>query len=333
MARVPLHPGNTLEDPRVLITTYHQAFLVRGGGEYEIFSLADSLKQHGLIVDIYGPYSRSLDNYDAVLHFSVHGGGLDLLREIKAAGKPIALWPNLWIRDTDPVPVELVNAHVDLADIVIFKSAAEQRHFGERCHLPQDKARRVVTGADAAYKRRAPAGLFKSLYGVDRYAIWFGVIEPNKNQLAAIRVLREKGIPLVLVGNSRGDTYYKQCRAAAGDDVLFIRSLPQKSEIVRSALQEALFYIEVPYEPPGLSSIEAALAGCRLLLSDSAWSREHFGESAVYADPGSDEAIARAVDQVLAASDDKGKLAASLDRFCLPEALDPLIAILRGLGK
>jgi hypothetical protein len=113
--------------------------------------------------------------------------------------------------------------------------------------------------------------------------------------------------------------------------VLFIRSLPQKSEIVRSALQEALFYIEVPYEPPGLSAIEAGLAGCRLLLSDSEWSREHFGEAAVYADPTSDESISQAIDEVITTPHDVDKLRLDLDRFCLPGALDPLIGMLRGL--
>lgn len=322
-----------MQEPRLLITTYHDAFLVRGGGEYEIFSVVDGLKQRGLIADVYGPYSRPLENYDVVLHFSVHGGGINLLRNIKRAGKPVALWPNLWVHNDEEVPSELINEHVNLADVVIFKSDAEQSHFSKRGCLPLEKARRALSITDPIYKRRAPEGLFKSLYGVDKYAIWFGVIEPNKNQLAAIRVLRDKGIPLVLVGHTRCESYYKSCEAAAGDGIVFLKGLPQKSEIVRSALQEALFYIEVPYEPPGLSAIEAGLCGCRLLLSDSDWSREHFGDRAVYADPSSDEDIARAVEEVIKMPLKQSQLVESLDQFCLPEALDPLISILRGMVK
>ncbi|MFC4708929.1 glycosyltransferase [Paraburkholderia caffeinitolerans] len=306
---------------------------MRGGGEYEIYSIADSLKQRGMIVDIYGPYSRSLEDYDVVLHFSVHGGGLELLREVKAGGKPIALWPNLWVRNPAEVPPSLVNAHVELADAVIFKSASEEQHFRKRFSLPNEKARRVALGADAVYLRSAPHGLFKSLYGIENYALWFGVIEPNKNQLAACRVLREKGIPCVFVGRSREDAYFKACREAAGENVLFLKGLPQKSEIVRAALQEALFYIEVSHEPPGLSAIEAGLSGCRLLLSDSDWSREHFGDRAVYADPTDEADIARGVDDVLAQSAGQRILADELRRFCLPEAIDPLIDILRGVAR
>ncbi|QJW80196.1 glycosyltransferase [Burkholderia glumae] len=316
-----------------MITTYHQAFLVRGGGEYEIFSVADSLKQRGMIVDIYGPYARSIDDYDVVLHFSVHGGGLELLETVKGRGKPVALWPNLWVNESATGLDAIVNRHVSLADAVIFKSAAEQQHFARHFGLPAEKARRITVGADAAYRRPAPPGLFKSLYGVDRYAIWFGVIEPNKNQLAAVRVLREKGIPLVLVGRSRDEAYYQACRVAGGDNVLFIKGLPQKSEIVRAALKEALFYVEMSHEPPGLSSIEAGLAGCRLLLSDSEWSREHFGDAAIYADSADEADIARGVDAVLAMPRENSALVDGLSRFCLPEAIDPLIATLQSITK
>lgn len=322
-----------MSSPRVLITTYHQAFFVRGGGEYEIFSIADSLKQRGMIVDIYGPYSRSIDDYDVVLHFSVHGGGLELLKEAKAHGKKIALWPNLWVRNPAEVPASLVNAHVNLADAVIFKSVSEEQHFRGRFSLPDEKARRVVLGADGAYLRPAPEHLFKSLYGIENYALWFGVIEPNKNQLAACHVLRDKGIPCVFVGRSREEAYFNACREAAGENSLFLKGLPQKSEIVRAALREALFYVEVSHEPPGLSAIEAGLAGCRLLLSDSDWSREHFGERAVYANPNDEADIARAVDEVLALPSDQRMLVNELRRFCLPEAIDPLIEILEGVAR
>jgi glycosyltransferase involved in cell wall biosynthesis len=317
-----------LAEPRVLITTYHQAFLLRGGGEYEIFSIADALKRSGMIADIYGPYSRSLDCYDVILHFSVHGGGLDLLKRVRSAGKPVVLWPNLWVREVSQGLVALVNEHVQLADVVVFKSSAELMHFSERFALPPEKALRVPIGADSSYLRPAQAGLFTSLYVLDRYAIWFGVIEPSKNQLAAIRVLREKGIPLVLVGHSRDEQYYKKCIEAGGDGVLFIQGLPQKSEIVRSALRDSLFYIEISYEPPGLSAIEAGLSGCKLVLSASDWSYEHFGEHAIYADPSHDDTIARAVDSVLSLENDSSKLVAALKPLCLPDSIEPLIEIL-----
>lgn len=319
--------------PRILVTTYHQAFLVRGGGEYEMFSIVDSLKQKGFIVDIYGPYTREIENYDVILHFSVHGGGIELLHEIKKHGKPIVLWPNLWVMDSGNDLSNLVNAHVDLSEAVVFKSKTELEQFKKLFSLPKDKTILTVFGADPSYLCNAPEGLFKQLYSLDQYAIWFGVIEPNKNQLAAIRVLGKKNIPLVLVGRYREKKYYDQCKALAGDKVVFIDGLPQKSEIVRSALREALFYIEVSLEPPGLSAIEAGLSGCRLLLSESDWSKEHFGDRSVYANPLDDQSISNAVDRVLSYEHDSDKLVDNLRRHCLPNSIEPLIDTLNNVIK
>ncbi|NMP27995.1 glycosyltransferase family 4 protein [Rahnella sp. SAP-1] len=319
--------------PRVLITTYHHAFLVKGGGEYEIFSIADTLKQQGLIVDVYGPYSRSLDDYDVVLHFSVHGGGLELLEQVKEANKPIILWPNLWVREGDSVSPDLISSYLALSDAVVFKSVAEKNNFSRYFELPEEKCRDINICVDGSYLNAAPPDLFKTLYGLDKYAIWFGVIESNKNQLQAVQVLREKGIKLVLVGSARTKSYLQACLDAGGEDILVIPNLPYKSEIVRSALQGAMFYIEVGHEPAGLSAIEAGLSGCKLVLSDSEWSREHFGDNAFYADPKSKESLSNAVDAVLAADLSSTALTDSLQRFCLPKAADPLINILQSFTR
>ena len=75
------------------------------------------------------------------------------------------------------------------------------------------------------------------------------------------------------------------------------------------------------------------MSGCRLLLSDSEWSYEHFGDLATYADPQSDEDISRAVDAVLALGREDTRLATKLKRFCLPEAIDPLVDLLKEISR
>ncbi len=79
---------------RLLLTTYHQAFLSPGGGETEFLQLAEYLSENGVRADFYGHGSRPLRQYDAVVHFSAVGGGEGLLRSIRDAGKPIILLPN-----------------------------------------------------------------------------------------------------------------------------------------------------------------------------------------------------------------------------------------------
>src|SRR5947199_6420984 len=79
---------------RLLLTTYHQAFLAPGGGETEFLQLAEYMSEIGVRADFYGHTSRPLRQYDAVVHFSAFGGGEGLLRSVREAGKPIILLPN-----------------------------------------------------------------------------------------------------------------------------------------------------------------------------------------------------------------------------------------------
>lgn len=316
--------------PRTLLTTYHHAYLKKAGGEFEIFAVSEKLKQHGLIADIYGPFSRALEHYDIVMHFSVHGGGLDLLQYVKDRGKRIALWPNLWLSKATPEIAPLVKAHTDLADVVIFKSQAEQAMFAGFFELPEAKVRQVVTPADAIYRKPAPKDLFRSLYDLDRYVIGVGIIEPNKNQLSVIRALKGSGTKLVLVGGYRDEAYYRTCQTEGGDDVLFIDALPARSEILRSALSEADAFIECSFEPPGLSAIEAGLTGVRVVVSESAWTLEHFANLVDYCDPSDVGAIRQAIMNAMQRpADAHPALSDHLARHCTEQSVQALVGILQ----
>lgn len=314
--------------PRILLTTYHQAYLKKGGGEFELFSISEKLKRHGLIADIYGPWSRALEHYDIVLHFSVHGGGLDLLHHVHDKGVPVALWPNIWLNAPAPQIEQLVREHIDLANAVIFKSRAEQDKFASFFDLPAHKTRNIITLADSIYTRPAPPGLFKSLYKLDRYAVGMGIIEPTKNQLAAIRALKGTGLKLVLIGSHRDAEYYQACKQEGGSEVLFIDALPARSEILRSALSEADVFIECSHEPPGLSSIEAGLTGVNLVLSDSPWTREHFGDMVEYGDPHDTASISAAISASRARPSSRVSLPAHLAPHCADSAIKDLVQIL-----
>jgi len=318
-----------IPSPRTLLTTYHHAYLKKAGGEFEIFAVSEKLKQHGLIADIYGPFSRSLEHYDIVLHFSVHGGGLDLLRYVHERGTPIVLWPNLWLNEAAPEIVPLVRDCTDLARVVVFKSEAEQDMFARFFDLPPEKIRRVITPADPVYLKSAPADLFKSLYGLDRYIIGIGIIEPNKNQLSVIRALKGSGMRLVLVGGYRDEAYYRQCRTEGAADVLFIDALPARSEILRSALREADAFVECSFEPPGLSAIEAGLTGARVVVSHSQWTTEHFGNNVDYCDPSDIDSIRLAIMSGLSRAPDCPRLREHLSRHCTPQSMEDLVQILQ----
>jgi glycosyltransferase involved in cell wall biosynthesis len=318
-------------DLKVLITTYHQAFLKKSGGEVELFETAMRLNELGVLVDVYGPKSRPLDAYDVVLHFSVHGGGLELLQTVKTVGKRIVLWPNLWIENPTRDTKELIESHLALADAIVVKSGAEREHIVSQFAVAQELLHVVPAGVDACYGNPADPHMFKTIYRVDDYILWLGTIEERKNQLLAVEALRHLEIPIVFVGTYRNKVYYDACLRAAPTHFKFLPPMVPKSEVLRSAVQCCRLFLEVPLEPPGLSALEAGLAGRPLVLSDSSWSREHFGEHVTYVDPTSKESIGQGVNKALSSENRGAALSEEIRRRHLaPQCLEPLLRILRG---
>jgi glycosyltransferase involved in cell wall biosynthesis len=314
----------------VLLTTYHDAFLRRGGGEFELISVSENLKALGLIADIYGPYARSIDSYDAIIHFSVHSGGLALLRRVHDEGKPIILWPNLWLHENHPsAPPSEVEEMVKYSQTVVFKSRAELDNFRNRYSVPDYKVKFVKNGVDESFLHHAPKGVFSALYHITDYAISVGGIEPIKNQLTTIRALRSISTPIVFIGAPRNLEYYRKCKLEAPPHHHFIDTIPYRSKVFRSALADAALYLELSFEPPGASAIEAALSGCQLLLPDMDWCREHFGNYGIYVKPDNPEEIYQGFLATLNTRKKWLEPAPNLKEYVLPKAIIPLYEIIK----
>ena len=65
------------------------------------------------------------------------------------------------------------------------------------------------------------------------------------------------------------------------------------------ASRAAIYALPARYEPFGLSIVEAALAGCALVIGDIPTLREIWGETAVYVPPGDPDALASALQALI----------------------------------
>lgn len=321
-----------MSDPRVLITTYPEAFLHRGGGEFEIVELANNLRLLGFRVDLYGPTSQPISFYDTVLHFSVVESGMNLFRALNASAKRIVLVPNLWWIG-QPSDHDRANAEefFRLADQIVFKSTAERDNVSRYAGFPDSKAVLCPWGVDRCYAEPADPDLFKSHHQLDRYVLWLGIIEERKNQLTAIHALRDSAVPLVLVGDYRDRHYYEACRRSAPPHFKFIPHIQPKSEMLRSALQNCDVYLEASLEPAGMSAMEAYLANRPIVVSEGDWTNEHFGDEVIAIDPKSEGAIARAVGDLLQNKSSQRRTGRINRRNLLPESLEPLGRVLAGV--
>lgn len=125
-------------------------------------------------------------------------------------------------------------------------------------------------------------------------------IEIRKCQLDLIKAM--KGLPytLVLVGKPSPNSkkYFEACQNEAGDNVVFI------DHVTQDELAELYFYAKAHaliswMETPGLSSLEAAVMGCNILVTDRGDTRFYFDDYAEYCEPGDVESIREGVVSVM----------------------------------
>lgn len=132
-------------------------------------------------------------------------------------------------------------------------------------------------------------------------------IEGIKNQLNLIKALSNTRYNLLIIGAHAPNqaAYYQQCLAAAGDNIRFINHIPQ-DELVKYYQQAKVHILPSWFETTGLSSIEGALMGCNIVITDKGDTREYFGDDAFYCDPGEPKSILAAVERAVSADLNEG---------------------------
>lgn len=129
-----------------------------------------------------------------------------------------------------------------------------------------------------------------------------GRLEPRKNQLALLRAWGRRETPLTIVGGPGpfSARYAMQCRAEAGPGVRLLGHVPahRLPELYRAA---AVHCAPSWYETPGLASLEAAVCGCRIVVTRGGSTREYFGDDAWYCRTNDPESIRETIDEALAA--------------------------------
>lgn len=314
---------------RVLLTTFPDAFLNQGGGEREIHLLNEALNASGIMADIYGPSSKPIKNYDAVIHLSMNGGSEFIINAVSTTGIPIILWPNLWfVEEPSKGNINRLKEMIHCFRAVVFRSRTEESHLKKYLDINNLDRIHISPLISPKFFRRNITNVFKKSYGLKSYAIWTGIIEPQKNQLAAVRAFNNLDLDLIISGGIRDLDYAAECKRVAGTNVKFISAMPFGSEQHLSALAHSEMFIEVPLDFPGTSALEAASVGSKLLLSRSDWTEEMFGSSCYQVNPLDEEEIRDAVLEILKDKESKSPL---LDKkqLSMTEAISPLVDYLQ----
>jgi glycosyltransferase involved in cell wall biosynthesis len=162
----------------------------------------------------------------------------------------------------------------------------------------------VPNGIDPALYQTPPepSQAFWKQYALRDFVLQVGTINPVKNQLGLIEALYDLPLPLVIIGHTMSAyrNYAQECRAlgARRGNTVFIDHLPYEQLPGIYALA-AVHALPSWRETPGLVSLEAAAAGCRIVSTSIGSARDYFGEMAHYCDPYNRRSIRAAVEAAL----------------------------------
>lgn len=152
----------------------------------------------------------------------------------------------------------------------------------------------VRNAAEPAVFDRARPEPFVEKYGLRDFVLTVGLVENRKNQLMLLHALRDLDVPVLVVGRSYDRNYLRLCRRAASPRTVFIEHLTHTE--LASAMKAALvFALPSWLECASFAQIEAALAGCPLVVGDRTSEREYFGDNATYCNPADVQSIRAAV--------------------------------------
>jgi len=160
----------------------------------------------------------------------------------------------------------------------------------------------VPNGADERFKDGDPKE-FIDKYGIEKFVLYAGRIEPRKNQLNFIKAMKGFNSPVVFIGDPVSDyaDYYKRCQDAADSNMHFLGHVEHDSSLLSSAYAACeVFALTSWFETPGLCALEAALAGAKVVITDGGCTREYFKDMVVYARPDDPSDIRRCVEKAYA---------------------------------
>ena len=324
----------------VLLHAPSHALQAPGGGEVQLCRTARALDDLGVRVRPFNPWVNRLGGARLLHLFGMSREGLELARVARSKGVPVALSPICWfepaaLRALAPSRLGACRALgawairrgfprlpgwrrelLGLADAVLPNSEAEASQLNRLFGIDPGRVRVVPNGVMPC-GRTADPDPFRRHYGGSDFVLYAGRIEPRKNVQGLVRACRDLGLPLVAIGDAvpGSESYAERCRREGGSGVHWIDRLEPDDPILASAFAASrVFAMPSWFETPGLSALEAALAGAAVVITPFGCTREYFGALAHYARPDRPDQIVEAIGRAWAEGRGATELAELVER-------------------
>lgn len=302
----------------VLFNTQSIGFQMMGGLEVQMLQTKKHLEKLGVNVKLFDPFHDKLDDFDILHTFGSYSyETVPITKMAKEKKIPVAISPVYWIFSFRRKLINfgtkflsifseksyaLINPSkylFALADIILPNSKIESEHLIHQFNIDRKKIFVVPNGVERRFLYGDP-NIFIQKYGIEDFVLFVGHIEKRKNVLRLIKAMNDTDITLVIIGTPMPSQtyyyYYNICKKEANDNIHFLEHIDHDSELLSSAYSAAkVFSLPSWAETPGISTLEAGLAGCNIVITNRGSTTEYFKNFATYCSPSDVQSIRNAI--------------------------------------
>jgi glycosyltransferase involved in cell wall biosynthesis len=181
------------------------------------------------------------------------------------------------------------------ASMLLPNSESEYRRFSKAYHVIKPY-RVIYNGIDPEIFKLENSAIHKERDPLNVLCV--ARIEGKKNQLNLIKALNNTPFKLTIIGKPAPNhmKYNEDCRQAAASNIIFEDFVPQE-QLMDWYLRARVHVLPSWNETTGLSSLEAAYAGCNIVITPKGDTSEYFGSEAFYCEPDDIRSIYNAIEK------------------------------------
>ncbi len=197
-------------------------------------------------------------------------------------------------------------------------------------HIPGHKIHTIPNAVEERFGKADPK-LFEKKYGIRNFILSIGNFGyARKNMLKLIQVLKQINHPAVLIGTIYNNSYGMLCKKQLemAKNILWIDAIAHDDPLLASAYAACdVFALPSLFETPGLTALEAALAGAKIVITPHGGPKEYFGNMATYIDPNETNSIKEGIVAALQDGQDPNLKEHILKNYSYPVIAEKLLKV------
>jgi glycosyltransferase involved in cell wall biosynthesis len=302
---------------------------VNGGVRTQALMTAKHLKELGIEVYFVSPWEDiSKVELDIFHVFTASAENHGIISRLKEQEKKIVLSPVMYSNRNSSTIRNFLNVEEKLplssygirseftikkelcllADLLLPNTTSEASMIEEAFKIPRARLKVVPNGVEKRFSEANP-DIFIEKMGFNDFILTVGQVSAErKNILKLLEAHFGIDTKLVIIGNFSNSEYSNKCRALADNNpnIHLMNSLEHHSDLLSSAYAASkVFVLPSQFETPGISALEAGLAGANVVITEVGGTKDYFENFVEYISPSSISSIKNGITKALNSSRSK----------------------------